>query len=120
MLSSASFADLHIVKIDLWVLQQQQQHQQQQQQQQQVFKLDHHKFANGSKHGGRLQICAEKFNEDDKGGVETNYPIIIIIIIIIMKKKENPCYISQFFLIKKTLIYGGRKRNPCFLRRVFI
>jgi hypothetical protein len=44
---SASFADLHMVKIDLWVLQQQQQ----QQQQQQVFKLDHHKFANGCKHG---------------------------------------------------------------------
>ncbi len=67
------FADLHMVKIDLWVLQQQQQ----------VFKLDHHKFANGCKHGGRLQICAEKFNEDDKGGVKTNYPNIII--------KENPC-----------------------------
>jgi hypothetical protein len=39
--------------------------------------------------GKRLQICAEKFNEDDdKGGVETNYPNIIIIIII-RKKNEK-------------------------------
>jgi hypothetical protein len=41
----------------------------------------------------RLQICAEKFNEDDKGGVETNYPNIIIMTIIIIirrrKKKRN-------------------------------
>jgi hypothetical protein len=60
--------------------------------------LDHHKFANGCKHGEGYKSVQKNFNEDDdKGGVETNYPniiiiitiiIIIIIIIIIMRKRK--------------------------------
>jgi hypothetical protein len=56
---------------------------------------------------GRLQICAEKFNE---GGVETNYPNIIIIIIIIrIRKKRRKSQNSECFVENTTKFCPEKK-----------